>query len=497
MTETHQLNGPNLESLGPEIHRPDFNSSTLSCGIVHLGIGAFHRAHMAFHTQHAINNDPANAAWGIRGVSFRSPVIRDTLAEQEFLYALSSRENENEELEIIGTVRDVIFTGDDPRVCPALIADKTTKIVSMTITEKGYCHDPAMGQLDESHSGIVTDLKNIDQPETAIGAIVQGLRLRRDAKSSAVTLLSCDNLPSNGAVLERIVRRYTELADPSLIGWIDDNVSFPKCMVDRIVPATTDDDRIHIEKALGLRDQSPVIAEAFSQWVIEDNFKTGRPSWENAGVEMVVEVEDYETMKLRLLNGPHSASAYLGYLAGFETVSELMGYDVFPRYLRRMMDLEIKPGITVPLGVDIEAYNTSVLDRFANRALAHRTHQIAMDGSQKLPQRLLGSVRAALKNDLPLDCLALSVAAWMRYVTGIDEQGKSIEVSDPLASELANIEKSFSGDISKLVGGYLQVSEIFGNDLPKSTKFKDAVTKALESLTNKGALQSVADYARK
>jgi len=497
MTEIKRLNAANLAGLGSEIRRSDFNPSTLLPGIMHLGIGAFHRAHMAFHTQRAINNDPENAAWGIRGVSFRSPAIRDTLADQDYLYALSSRENENEELEIIGTVRDVIFTGDGPGICPALIGDETTKIVSMTITEKGYCHDPATGQLDETHSGIVADLKNINQPTTAIGAIVQGLRLRRDAHGGPVTLLSCDNLPSNGAMLERIIRRYTELADPSLISWMDDTVSFPKCMVDRIVPATTNDDRVHIEKALGLRDQSPVIAEAFSQWVIEDNFKAGRPSWENAGVEMVGEVEDYETMKLRLLNGPHSASAYLGYLAGFETVSDLMSHEVFPKFLRRMMDEEINPGLSVPVGVNIEAYKSSVLERFANRALAHRTHQIAMDGSQKLPQRLLGSVRSALKNNLPLDCLALSVAAWMRYVTGIDEQGKTIEVSDPLASELASIAETSTGDIAKLVENYLHVSEIFENDLPQSKKFKDAVTKALESLTNKGALQSVADYARK
>ncbi|MCZ6539157.1 MAG: mannitol dehydrogenase family protein [Chloroflexi bacterium] len=486
-------------------------------GIVHLGVGAFHRAHMAYYTQRAMgrmlgdtrpadttpaDTTAAGTMWGIRGVSFRSPAVRDRLRPQDFLYALAARDNEDEEIEIIGTLRDIVFTGDDPSVCPALIADPRTRIVSMTITEKGYCHDPATGQLDENHPGVLLDLETPDKPVTAIGALAEGLRLRRDLKEAdlkagPLTLLSCDNLPSNGSALQRILRRYVELVDPRLLAWIDDAVSFPNCVLDRIVPATSEDDRIDIANTLGVRDASPVIAEAFSQWVLEDDFRAGRPAWEIAGVKMVSRADDFETMKLRLLNGPHSACAYLGYLAGFATIAQVMATKEFPRFLRRMMDEEIIPGLVVSAGMDIESYKDSVLDRFGNRALAHETLQIAMDGSQKLPQRLLESVRSALENDLPLDCLALSVAAWMRYVTGTDENGEIIEVSDPLASKLHDVGRAGAGDAAQLVDGYLGLQDIFGSDLRRSDRFKAAATAALATLYEKGTLQTVTHYAQR
>ena len=492
-----RLSRSSITELPTEIKVPQFAIETLRPGILHLGIGAFHRAHMAYYTQQALHADPANADWGIRGVSFRSSNIRYQLRSQDFLYTHAARQNDEESLEIIGAVRGVIFTDDDASACPAHIADTDTKIVSMTITEKGYCHDPATGELDESHPAIISDLETANQPSTPIGAIVRGLQLRKVKGALPVTLLSCDNLPSNGAVLERIVRRYAEIYDPSLMSWIDDNVSFPKCMVDRIVPATTDQDRDYIENRLELRDEAPVVAEAFSQWVIEDKFSAGRPSWEEVGVEIVSEVEGYETMKLRLLNGPHSASAYLGYLAGFETVGELVAEPIFRTFLRRMMDEEIHPGLTVPPGVDIEAYKTSVLDRFSNRALSHRTWQIAMDGSQKLPQRLLGSIRSALENNLPIECLSLGIAAWMRYVLGIDEHGRPIDVSDPLAATLKNISSMAQENPRTTIERFFEIEEIFGNDLYKVGALKASLSQALESLYQHGAARSVARYARK
>ena len=485
-----------LDAVPSSVQRPPFDPTQLAPGIVHLGVGAFHRAHMAYYTQRAMGSIPGDTVWGIRGVSFRSPTVRDRLRPQDFLYALAARDNEDQDIEIIGTVRDIIFAGDDPLVCPALIADRTTRIVSMSITEKGYCHDPATGQLDENHPGVLLDIETRDKPMTAIGAIAEGLRLRRALKAGPLTLLSCDNLPSNGAVLERILRRYVELVDSTLLAWIDDAVSFPKCVLDRIVPATTDDDRTDIEKTLGVRDESPVIAEAFSQWVLEDNFRAGRPAWEIAGVEMVSRVDDYETMKLRLLNGPHSACAYLGYLAGFATIAQVMATKEFPQFLLRMMDEEIIPGLIVSEGMDVESYKHSVLDRFTNRALAHETRQIAMDGSQKLPQRLLESVRSALGKNLPLDCLALSVAAWMRYVAGSDEKGGTIDVSDPLASKLYDVGQAGAGDVDRLVDGYLGMEDIFGSDLRQSHRFKAAVRTALTALYDKGALRTVTLYAQ-
>lgn len=516
------LNLSTLDALPSSVRRPPFDPTQLAPGIVHLGVGAFHRAHMAYYTQRAMGSAPGNTTptdttpgdkrptdtvWGIRGVSFRSPTVRDRLRPQDFLYALVARDNEEEDIEIIGTVRDIALSGDDPSVCPAMIADRETRIVSMTVTEKGYCHDPATGQLDEKHPGVLLDLETPDRPVTAIGALAEGLRLRRAMKMGAskadalkagpLTLLSCDNLPANGAALERILRRYVELVDPSLLAWIDDLVSFPSCVLDRIVPATTEDDRADIANTLGVRDESPVIAEAFSQWVLEDDFRAGRPAWEIAGVKMVARVDEFETMKLRLLNGTHSACAYLGYLAGLATIARVMATREFPQFLLRMMDEEIIPGLMVSEDMDIESYKSSVLDRFANRALAHETRQIAMDGSQKLPQRLLGSVRSALENDLPLDCLALSVAAWMRYVTGRDERGGTIAVSDPLASKLYEVGQAGAGDVDKLVDGYLGLEGIFGSDLRGSYRFKTAVRTALTTLYHEGTLQTVTRYARR
>ncbi|MEC7846663.1 MAG: mannitol dehydrogenase family protein [Gemmatimonadota bacterium] len=486
----------------PSVRRPPFDPTQLAPGIVHLGVGAFHRAHMAYYTQRAMGKTPedtiaGDTTWGIRGVSFRSTAVRDRLRPQDFLYALVACDNEHEDIEIIGAVRDIVYAGDNPLVCPALIADRETRIVSMTITEKGYCHDPATGQLDENHPGVLLDLESPDKPVTAIGALAEGLRLRRDLKSGRLTLLSCDNLPANGSALARILRRYVELVDPSLLAWIDDAVSFPSCVLDRIVPATTEDDRTHIANTLGVRDESPVIAEAFSQWVLEDDFRAGRPAWEIAGVKMVSRADEFETMKLRLLNGPHSACAYLGYLAGFATIAQVVATKEFPRFLLRMMDEEIIPGLVVSAGMDVESYKLSVLDRFANPALAHETRQIAMDGSQKLPQRLLESVRSALEKSLPLDCLALSVAAWMRFVTGTNENGESIEVSDPLAPKLLDVGQAGAGDATQLVEGYLGLDEIFGSDLRQSDRFKVAATAALATLYEKGTLRTVTHYAER
>ena len=484
-----------LKALPSRVRRPPFDPLGLEPSIVHLGVGGFHRAHMAYYTQRAMGRVPGDTEWGIRGVSFRSSVVRDRLKPQDFLYALAARENEDQDIEIMGTLRDIVFVDEDPLACPALIADGRTRIVSMTITEKGYSRNPATGLLNEDHPGVWMDLETPDKPLTPIGALAQGLRLRRAGNSGPLTLLSCDNLPENGASLQRILRRYVELMDPTLVTWMDDMVSFPSCVLDRIVPETTVADVEDIERALGVRDHAPVIAEAFSRWVLEDDFRSGRPAWEIAGAKMVSRVDDFETMKLRLLNGPHSACAYLGYLAGFETIAQIMETNEFPMFLLRMMDEEIIPGLGVSQGADVESYKNSVLTRFSNRALEHRTDQIAMDGSQKLPQRLLASVRTALDNDLPLDRLALSVAGWMRYVTGRDERGGTIAVSDPLISRLDDVAEA-GRHADRLVHGYLGIEEIFGTDLRQSHRFKAAVETALAMLFERGALHTVTHYAQ-
>ncbi|HMF69010.1 MAG TPA: mannitol dehydrogenase family protein, partial [Phyllobacterium sp.] len=371
--------------------------------------------------------------------------------------------------------------------------DPEVKIVSLTVTEKGYCYSPATASLDESHADIVHDLANTAAPLSAIGFIVEALARRRANGIEPFTLLSCDNLPSNGETLKRVVTRFAELRDPALGQHIRDKVAFPSTMVDRIVPATTDADRATTSQSTGLFDAWPIMTEPFTQWVVEDLFPSGRPGWEKFGVTFVDNVDAFELMKLRLLNGSHSTLAYLGYLAGYETVSDVMNGEGFSALIETMMDEEITPTLQPLPGFDLAAYKAELRERFRNPALRHRTWQIAMDGSQKLPQRLLNTIRQRLEQNAPFDRLALGVAGWMRYATGMDENGQPIDVRDPLANEF---KRGATGKTSAddLVDAYLGLDQIFGHDLPKNQIFRRAIKSALQELLKDGAARTVAGY---
>ena len=318
----------------------------------------------------------------------------------------------------------------------ARLTDPATRIVSLTVTEKGYCHTPQTGDLDEHHPDIVHDLQNPGTPRSAIGFLVAALARRRIAGTAPFTVLSCDNLSANGHTVGRIVTQFAALRSRNLAKWIEAEVAFPSTMVDRIVPETTDLDRSEISSALGMTDAWPVVTEPFTQWIVEDRFPAGRPDFAAAGVQMVSDVTPFEHMKLRLLNASHSALAYLGYLAGHETIASTMTDLRFAALARQVMH-DAAPTLTMPEGTDLAAYSASLLQRFSNPALHHRTWQIAMDGSQKLPQRLLATMQDRLRLGLSIDTHALAVAGWMRYVTAKDEQGRAIDVRDPLARELA------------------------------------------------------------
>ncbi|HEX2114275.1 MAG TPA: mannitol dehydrogenase family protein [Alphaproteobacteria bacterium] len=480
-----------LGALPGDVARPSFDPRSLGTGIVHLGIGAFHRAHMAAYTQDALAKEPG--AWGICGVSLRSSDIRDRLVPQDGLYTLVVRGREAETLTTIGTVRDVLFAPENPTRVIARIADPTTRIVSLTVTEKGYCHDPATGALRESDPGIVHDLAHKAAPKTAIGMLVRGLEARCCGDAGRVTVLCCDNLPHNGRSLRGVARRFAELVDPDLADWMDEHVAFPSTMVDRIVPATTPRDVSAVEARLGLKDVSPVLAEPFRQWVIEDDFAAGRPCWDRVGAELVRDVGPYEDMKLRLLNGSHSAMAYLGYLAGYEFIYQVIADSSFERVIDRLMS-EAATTLKLPAGVDVGRYRRDLIERFANPALGHRCYQIAMDGSQKLPQRLLGTIRDRLKKGASIDALALAVAAWMRYVRAVDEKASAYEVQDPLAARLR--EAASSGDASAQVDRLLQVREVFGGDLPQSSEFRTQLVAWLSALDQNGAKATVAAAAK-
>ena len=481
---------------------PSYDRRKIKVGIVHLGIGAFHRAHQAFYTDQVLEKDGGD--WAICGVSLKRPEVRDQMVLQDGLYSLVEQDASGNPIKIIGAVKEVLFAPEDPGTVLKKMASPDTRVVSLTVTEKGYCHDPASGSLNFQHPDILNDLKSSSQPASAIGFLVQALSLRRDSGIKAFTVLSCDNLPENGKTLQKLVLEFANRRDPDLTKWIEKEATFPCCMVDRIVPATSESDRDEISARLGVRDEAMVVTEPFSQWVIEDDFVNGRPAWENVGAEMVEDVRPFEEMKLRMLNGTHSTLAYLGYLAGMEYVSEAVQQPVFEKFLRNMMKEEIMPTLKLPESVDLDQYQNELIQRYQNPALKHRLWQIAMDGSQKLPQRLLGTIRDRIATATSFNRLVLAVAGWMRYILGRDEKGNPIEIRDPLAEvyQKISLESGMLGkeapsitSINAYVSQILSIKEIFGVDLPDNPHFRNAVTRKFEKLMNQGALKSVQDFS--
>ncbi len=485
-----RLGQANLDGLAPAIRRPAYDRSRVTPGIVHLGLGAFHRAHQAVIMDDCLAG--GSMSWGIVGASLRSADTRDALAPQDHLYTVAVRAAEGTEHRVVGALLDSVVAREKPAALVERMADPAIRIVSLTVTEKGYCHTPQTGDLDERHPDIVHDLNNFDAPRSAPGFIVAALARRRAQGLSPFTVLCCDNLAANGHTVQRIVTQFAALRSKDLGKWIADAVAFPSTMVDRIVPETTDRDRDAVASALGMRDAWPVMTEPFTQWVVEDRFTAGRPDLTAAGVELVTDVKPFELMKLRLLNASHSALAYLGYLSGYETIADTMQDPHFARLAAQVME-EASVTLTMPSGTNLAAYRASLLKRFANPALHHRTWQIAMDGSQKLPQRLLGAMQDRLAKGLPIATHALAVAGWMRYVSGVDEQGRPIDVRDPLAAEFAALARQAGPVAERLAPALLGVARVFG-PLGAEPRLREAVTAALGRLYANGARRAVATH---
>lgn len=487
-----RLSPETLGALPAMVRRPSYDRAALKHGIVHLGLGAFARAHLAEYTEDALERGFGD--WGILGASLQRPDQRDRLRPQSGLYSLLKRAPGDADLRVIGCVKEVLVAPEDPAALIARMATPETRIVSLTVTEKGYCHDPATGRLKADHPDIVHDLAHPDAPRSAIGLIVAALQTRHRAGRGPFTVLCCDNLPSNGHVVAGLVRDFAALSDDGLAAWIEANGAFPSTMVDRIVPATTEADIAEIAGLLGVEDAAPVIGEPFRQWAIQDVFADGRPDWGAVGAQLVSEVAPFEFMKLRMLNGAHSTLAYLGYLAGHETVADASGNPVFARLLQGLWR-EIIPTVPAPQGVVLEEYAAALLARFQNPAIRHRTWQIAMDGSQKLPQRLLGTIRDRLKMGAGIEHLALGVAAWMRYVAGTDEKGAAIDVRDPLAEAFKRRTAGIGGQAKALSQALFGIEAIFGAHLPRDFAFTDAVEAQLAKLIDKGARATAASLA--
>ncbi|MCG6112586.1 MAG: mannitol dehydrogenase family protein [Paracoccus sp.] len=470
--------------LPDRLHR---TPSTAPAGIVHLGLGAFFRAHGAVYVAEVMARSGGD--WGIIGVSLQSPGTRDRLAPQGWAYTALELGPEGETPEVVTVLRDVLVAPEDPQAVLEVMAAPAVRIVSLTVTEKGYCHEPSTGRLNADHPDIRHDLDH-PLPKSAPGFLVRALAQRRAAGVAPFTVLCCDNLPENGRVVRGVVLDLARLIDPDLADWISAHGAFPATMVDRIVPATTPADLDRLEALTGQRDEAPVMHEPFRQWVVEDRFVGGdRPDLGAVGVQMVTDVTPFEHMKLRMLNGTHSALAYLGYLAGHQTIADTVADPAFGGLLTRLCRDEIIPALTPPPGVDLHAYADALAARFANPAVRHRTWQIAMDGSQKLPQRILGTIAEGRAAGRAVPGLTLAVAAWMRYASGRDEAGGPIDVRDPLAPTLAGL---WDEDAARTVQGFMTLEQVFPQALRADAGFVRDLSRTLRLLVERGARDTVA-----
>ncbi|ADB31821.1 Mannitol dehydrogenase domain protein [Kribbella flavida DSM 17836] len=448
--------------------KPAVEPGGLSVGIVHLGIGAFHRAHQAVFTERAAQLT-GDSRWGISGVTQRSAAVRDQLAPQDGLYSVLTRGGGAASIEVIGSVREVLAASEDPAAVVQRIADPRVGVVTLTVTEKGY-RARSGGGLDLTDPEIQADLTG-RPPRTVVGQLAAGLARRSGAP---LTVLSCDNLVANGPYLARLVREYAEAA--GLAGEQFEAAAFPASMVDRIVPATTDADRDEAARLLGVRDEAVVVAEPFIQWVIEDAFAAEQPAWDAAGAVLTADVAPWEQAKLRMLNATHSMLAYLGALRGYETIAEAVRDEDLATAATELMRVDVVPTLTPPDGLDLTAYGESVLERFANPALKHRTAQVAMDGSVKLPVRLLGTVQDRLAAGAEPYAAALAVAAWMVYVS------RTAGLDDPQAARLQSAAASAGGPAA-LVDALLAVDTVFAPNLRENKTFRSLLVDHVTALT--------------
>lgn len=471
----------------PAAARPAYAPGDLSRGMVHLGVGAFWRAHAAVYTDDVVAG--GDTRWGVFATSQRSRTVPDTLAPQDGLYTVLERPaGEAPHARVVGVIDDVASAAEEPeRVVDALASD-SVHVVTLTVTEKGYRVDGSTGRL-ASDDETAADVDG-RAPRTVVGQIVRGLQRRAAAGGGPIGVVSCDNLTGNGPLLARLVADFVDRlpaaeAEP-LTGWIERHAAFPATMVDRIVPATTDADRDEVGRLLGLRDEACVVAEPFRQWVIADELTGPRPAWEQVGATLTDDVAAYERVKLRLLNATHSLIAYLGALAGYDTIAEAVADERIEAAARALIDRDQLPTVAAPDGLDLGAYRDQVLTRFANPALGHRTAQVAMDGSQKLPQRLLGAVRDRRADGAEPTVAALLLAAWMRALgAGRDDAGRPLDISDPMRERIAAL-------VDRPVGAFeiardvLGVHEVFGGDLVDDDTLVRAVADWYATLRDRG-----------
>ncbi|ABF44295.1 Mannitol dehydrogenase-like protein (plasmid) [Deinococcus geothermalis DSM 11300] len=473
-----------LPALSPAVAVPAYDPRAQIPGIVHFGVGAFHRSHQAMYLDRLLNSG-RGAGWAICGVGVlpQDARMRDVLAEQDHLYTLVTRSPDGQaQARVIGAIVEFLFAPDDPERVLERLADPTTRIVSLTVTEGGYSVSNATGEFDPTPPDIAHDLTPGAVPRTFFGFLTEGLRRRRERGLPPFTVVSCDNMPGNGEVTRRALTAFARLQDPELGDWIAHNVAFPNSMVDRITPATTEQDRQDIAAAYGIEDAWPVVAESFAQWVLEDRFTQGRPALETVGVQVVSDVEPYELMKLRLLNASHQALAYLGLLAGYRFVHEVCQDPLFARFLLDYMTQEATPTLRPVPGIDLGAYRRELIARFSNPAIRDPLTRLTVDSSERIPKFLLPVIRDQLARGGELARCALVIASWRAYLATVLEEG-SASFPDQHAQALAEAVRRDA----QQPGAFLDLEAVFG-ELGRNARFRTAYLSAWESLRRQGPL---------
>ena len=479
----------NLRTMAPPVRLPGFDPGLITPGIVHLGLGGFHRAHMARYTHELMERQEDMRGFGIIGAGLLpgDRRMRDSLAPQDGLYTLLERSAAGETATVIGSLAALVFAGESSASLLDAMDDPAIRIVSLTVTEHGYCLDRATKRLDPAHPLIRADLEHPATPASAPGIIVEAYRRRRERGGLPFTALSCDNIQHNGEVLRDAALALATLRDPALADWIAAHGSFPSTMVDRITPVTTAADVAHLAERYGVADQWPVVAETFTQWVIEDRFPAGRPAWEKVGAQFVPDVSPYEFMKLRLLNASHLAVAGLGRLAGDVTIDEAMANPVMTRYMRALMDRETGPTLPAVPGIDLAAYKATLVARFANPAIKDTVERVNTDAPLNV---LVDPIRDRLRSGAPVELLALALAAWLRRVRGVDEHGAPIDVRHPLAALLRERALAGGPDPRPLLG----ITQLFG-ETGTDPRLVGPAERWLESLYARGGRQTLHEAA--
>lgn len=481
-----------LSRLPAGVRAPRYDPAAVSPGIVHLGLGGFHRAHMARYTHELMERRADALGFGIVGAGLLPDDrrMRDSLVPQDCLYTLVERSFGQETATVIGSLADVVFAGGSEGAGELLrrIDDPRTRIVSLTVTENGYCLNRATKRLDPDHPAIRADLASPDAPRSAVGIVAEAFRRRRDGGAAPFTALCCDNIQNNGDVLRRAVLDFAELREPGLSAWIEANAAFPNTMVDRITPVTTAADIAALRDRHGIEDRWPVVCETFTQWIIEDHFgAAGRPAWEEVGAQFVSDVAPYEAMKLRLLNGSHLAVAGLGRLAGYAYVDEAMADPAIAAHMEALMDRETGPTVPPVPGIDLAAYKRTLVERFANPAIKDTLDRINRDAPLNV---LVDPIRARLEQGGSVDLLALALAAWLRRVRGEDESGRPLEVVHPMAALLRERALAGGPDPASL----LSIEPLFGR-LGGDPRLTGPVAHWLAALYRDGA-RATLDRAR-